>query len=189
MVPISERDLLKGAKSFDPASLGAVYDQYSPGIYRYAMRLLGDECLAEDCVSETFSRFLKVLNSGQGPNEHLQAYLYRIAHNWITDSYRKKAPALIELDESFPADEDLGPANEAEISFQKREVREALQRLTPDQRQVIQLRFIEGLGNEEVAAALGKPISAIKTLQHRALGTLKRLLLQRKKEKSDERER
>jgi len=51
-------------------ALGSIYDLYSPGIYRYAMRLLGDETLAEDCVADTFSRFLKVLRLGQGPEDH-----------------------------------------------------------------------------------------------------------------------
>jgi RNA polymerase sigma-70 factor, ECF subfamily len=185
MVSVSERDLLKGAKCFDPASLGAIYDQYSPGIYRYAMRLLGDEVSAEDCVSETFSRFLKVLSSNQGPDEHLQAYLYRIAHNWITDFYRKNVAANLEITETFPADDALHPEKIAEIGLQKQELRNALRCLTPDQRQVIYLRFIEGWNNEEVSKAVGKPVSAVKTLQFRALKTLKRLLVDNKKEKFD----
>lgn len=185
MVAISERDLLKDAKTFDPASLGAIYDQYSPGIFRYAMRLLGDQVYAEDCVSETFSRFLKALSMGQGPDEHLQAYLYRIAHNWITDCYRKNAPVTLELNESYPADDEPRPEQEAEIGLQKQEVRMAMRHLTPDQRQVIYLRFIEGWENKEVAAALGKPVPSIKTLQHRALKTLKKLLLTKKKEVGD----
>jgi len=177
-----ERDLLEGAKAFDPAALGAIYDRYSPGLFRYAMRLLGDQNLAEDCVSETFSRFLKVINCGQGPDKHLQAYLYRIAHNWITDSYRKNVPALIELDETYPADDKRYPESEMEIGLQKQQLRKALMLLTPDQRQVIYLRFIEGWDMEQVAITLGKPVSAVKTLQHRAVGSLKRLLAKDKKE-------
>jgi RNA polymerase sigma-70 factor, ECF subfamily len=182
MVSYSERDLLQGARSLDSSRLGAVYDRYSPGIYRYAMRLLGDEVQAEDCVSETFSRFLKAVSCGQGPEEHLQAYLYRIAHNWITDTYRKSTPVSIELDESLP---DASPhlESEVEIGLQKQSIRQAMRSLTPDQRQVIYLRFIEGWDNDEVAAALGKPVTAVKTLQHRALETLKRILLKDMKEK------
>jgi len=185
MLHTSERDLLEGAKSLDPAILGAVYDKYSPGIFRYAMRLLGDETYAEECVSETFSRFLKVLSLGQGPNEHLQAYLYRIAHNWITDSYRKNGPVLVELDDSFPSEDSDHPEEKAEVNLQKLEVRQALQCLTPEQRQVITLRFIEGWDNKEVAAAVGKPVSAVKTLQHRGLGALRRILEQGNGKKID----
>jgi len=62
----------------------------------------------------------------------------------------------------------------------QQQVRAALLRLTPEQRQVIVLKYIEGCDNETIAAALQKPVSAVKSLQHRALGALKRLLLQEK---------
>lgn len=182
MMFTSEKKLLKGAQAFDIPSLTAIYDQLSPGIYRYAMRLLGDDSLAEDCVAETFSRFLKTLKAGQGPQDHLQAYLYRIAHNWITDTYRRQPPLPIELDESLQTDPYSSPENEAEILMEQKKVRLALKSLTPDQQQVVTLRFIEGWENEEVAAALGKPVGAVKALQHRALNMLRRILVKDEKE-------
>jgi RNA polymerase sigma-70 factor (ECF subfamily) len=54
--------------------LEEIYDQFSPGLYRYAMRLLGNEDLAEDCVSEVFSRFLTAIKRGNGPQQDLKAY-------------------------------------------------------------------------------------------------------------------
>jgi RNA polymerase sigma-70 factor (ECF subfamily) len=173
----SERDLLTGAKQYDLPALGAIYDRYSPGIYRYAMRLLGDDCLAEDCVAETFSRFLKALRLGQGPQDHLQAYLYRIAHNWITDSYRRQPPPPLDLNDGLFAGDQFLPETEADKRYEQQKVRLVLRSLTPDQRQVVSLRFLEGWENEEVAEALGKPVGAIKALQHRALNSLRRLLL------------
>ena len=98
----SEKKLLRQAKKLDQHALAAIYDQYSPGIYRYAYRQCGDAFLAEECVSETFSRFLQVLSRGGGPKDHLQAYLYRIAHNWITDQFRKQPPALMLEDKIVP---------------------------------------------------------------------------------------
>ena len=160
-------------------SLGAVYDRYSPGIYRYAMRLLGDECLAEDCVAETFSRFLKAIRAGNGPQDHLQAYLYRIAHNWITDSYRRQPPPALDLDDGIHAGEHFLTKSQVDARLEQEQVRLALRSLTPDQRQVITLRFIEGWNNEEVAAALERPVGTIKALQHRAVNTLRRLLLRK----------
>jgi RNA polymerase sigma-70 factor, ECF subfamily len=173
---LTEQELLKSTKVFNLTSLGMIYDQYSPGIYRYALRLLGDECLAEDCVADTFSRFLKTLRADQGPDTHLQAYLYRIAHNWITDTYRRHPLISIELDESLQIDDTKSPESIVDNNLQHQGIRMALQALTPDQRQVISLRFIEGWQNEEVAEAMQKPIGAIKALQHRALDTLRRLL-------------
>jgi len=169
-------------------ALAAIYDRYSPGLYAYAMRLLGDECQAEDCVSETFSRFLKGLRAGQGPEEHLQAYLYRIAHNWITDFYRRQPPPPFELDENLRAEPALQPDMQVDQRIEQDRVRGALRFLTPDQRQVIILRFLEGWENEEVAAAVKKPVSAVRALQYRALVALRKWLLGREEGAVYERE-
>lgn len=173
----TEQDLLKGARTCDLTSLGAIYDLYSPGIYRYAIRLLGDDCLAEDCVADTFSRLLKALRSGHGPKDYLQAYLYRIAHNWITDKYRQQLPVTIELDDSIRVTEQECPEEQVENMITQQEVRLSLRALTPDQRQVVVLRYIEGWENDEVAKAMDKPVGAVKALQHRALETLRKMLL------------
>lgn len=170
-----EKELLAGARAFDPDVLAAVYDRYSSGIYRYAMRLLGDDCLAEDCVAETFHRFLLALKNGGGPQDHLQAYLYRIAHNWITDCYRSQPPPPLMLDEGLRSSEAENPA--AGDVVERQRVRAALVRLTDEQREVVVLKFVEGWENEEIAHQVEKPVSAVKALQHRALEALRRLLV------------
>jgi len=177
-----EANLLRGAKAFDMQCLGAIYDRYSPGLYAYSMRLLGDACLAEDCVAETFSRFLKALRAGQGPDQHLQAYLYRIAHNWITDQYRREPPPPLALEDDFAQEDGMHVEVQAGQHMQQEQVRAALRLLTPDQRQVIMLRFLEGWSTDDVAAAVDKPVSAVKALQHRALAALRRYLLGEEKE-------
>ena len=174
----TENELLNKSRNGDLAALETVYDRYSPGLYRYAWRLLGNEHLAEDCVSETFSRFLKGLRSGQGPDDHLQAYLYRIAHNWITDCYRRQAPEPVELNENFPAGEREQTENQALLRMEKQKVRLALRGLTSDQRQVITLRFIECWNYEEIARAIEKPLGAVRALQFRGLTSLRRMLLE-----------
>lgn len=179
---LTEHELLKGAKAYDLPVLTAIYKQYSPGIYRYAMRHLGDDCLAEDCVAETFSRFLKALRAGQGPQDHLQAYLYRIAHNWITDCYRRQPPPPVELEESLSAGDHSRPENQTDTNLERQQVRLALQSLPSDQRQVIALRFIEGWEHDAVASALQKPVGTIRVLQFRALNALRKLLLGEEKE-------
>ena len=95
---IPEVSLLEQVKRYEEPALIEVYDRYSPEIFRYASRLLGDRDLAEDCVSDTFSRFLTALKHGNGPQQHLRAYLYRVAHNWITDHYRRNQFVTTELE-------------------------------------------------------------------------------------------
>ena len=170
----SEKELLNAALLFDPKALGQIYDLYSPELYRYAARFLGDPSVAEDCVAETFSRFLKAIHAKRGPKDYLKAYLYRIAHNWIADYYRR-APDVSELKDTYP-DPDNTPEKEASLRIRQAQVRKAIQKLTPDQQQVIMLKYLEGWKNEEVAKAVKKPVGAVKSLQHRALARLKKYL-------------
>ena len=171
---ISEQELLTQAGQFDTRALAEIYDLYSPRLYRYAMRLLGDSNAAEDCVSETFSRFLKALHAGKGPRDYLQAYLFRTAHNLMVDHYRRQ-PTTEELDDDLPQLETTEET--ADLNLRQRRVRDALHQLTEDQQQVVSLKFLEGWDNEAVAKALNKPVGAVKSLQHRALVQLQKLLL------------
>jgi RNA polymerase sigma-70 factor (ECF subfamily) len=174
---LEQTELLARAKDFDLQALEKIYDTFSPALYAYAFRLLGDPLQAEDCVAETFYRFLGALKAGRGPDNYLQAYIYRIAHNWITDQYRRQPPPPIYFEDDLQVIADDHPENETAEKMEQIQVRAALYRLTPDQRQVIMLRFIEGWENEAVAAALGRPVGAVKALQHRALSALRRMLL------------
>jgi RNA polymerase sigma-70 factor, ECF subfamily len=169
-----EQELLQRASQFDTKALAEIYDTYSPGVYRYSMRLIGDMSLAEDCVSETFARFLKSLQERHGPREHLQAYLYRIAHNWIVDFYRKQEETS-ELSDAVRSEADV-PEEEAAKHIRQMQVRKAIRSLTPDQQKVISLKYLEDWSNEEIARSLKKPVGAVKSIQHRALKSLQRLL-------------
>lgn len=171
-----EQSLLQRASQLETQSLAEIYDAYSPGIYRYAMRLLGDVTLAEDCVAETFARFLKSLREGRGPRDNLQAYLYRIAHNLVVDTYRS-GRETVELDDAFRSEADV--PEEAAKQIRRKQVREAVRSLTPDQQMVIALKYLEEWSNEEVAQAIRKPVGAVKSLQHRALRSLYRILAEK----------
>jgi RNA polymerase sigma-70 factor (ECF subfamily) len=171
----SDPELLQRARLFDHQALAQIYDLYSQGLYRYAMRLLGDQNLAEDCVAETFSRFLQALQAKRGPESYLQAYLYRMAHNWIVDQYRRETIQPAELTEEHQ-DENTDPEKDANLRLHQERLRMAMKALTPDQQQVIALKYLEGWENEEIARSLKKPVGAVKSLQHRGLATLQRIL-------------
>lgn len=171
-----EKELLRLASRLDTRALAQIYDHHSPGIYRYAMRLLGDVTLSEDCVADTFTRFLKSLQEGHGPRDHLQAYLYRIAHNWIVDLYREHDKTL-ELSDALRCETEV-PEEEAARHIRQGQVRKAIRCLTLDQQQVIALKYLDEWSNEEVACALRKPVGAVKSIQHRALRSLHKLLLE-----------
>lgn len=170
-----EQKLIQQAKAFDMETLSFIYDEYSPGLYRYAIRQLGDEHQAEDCVAETFDRFLTALKHGKGPRQYLRAYLYRIAHNWITDQYRRKGPPEIPLEDELAGDQKENPESQVAALLMGEKLRGMLAFLTPEQRQVISLKFLEGWSVKEISEALEKPVGAVKSLQHRGLNALKRM--------------
>lgn len=156
----------------------AIYEENSPGIYRYAVRLLGDVSLAEDCVSETFSRFLGAIQRGGGPQENIRAYLYRVAHNWVTDYYRRQPLPEMDIDDHEPVEPGSNPALEVAEMMEKERVRAAILRLPAEQQQIIQLRFLENWSHEEVAQVLGKSTDATRSMQYRAIGSLRRMLME-----------
>jgi RNA polymerase sigma-70 factor, ECF subfamily len=169
--------LNSGSLRLDKDELVEIYDQYSPRLYRYALRLLGDPDMAEECVAETFSRFLQALKRGGGPTSNLQAYLYRVAHNWIIDYYRNK-PVQEQLHPELADDKLENPLVQVTEEIQRERVRVALFHLTPEQRQVIMLRFYEDWPHEDIAKMIGKTAQATRALQHRALEALRRMLVE-----------
>jgi RNA polymerase sigma-70 factor (ECF subfamily) len=177
MHALSDEPLLRQARHFDQEALAEVYDRYNNGIYYYALRLLGDPSLAEDCAAETFSRLLRALRNGGGPIDNLKAYLYRSAHNWITDHYRRIPPLPLDPEANL-VQPDSDPCEQAENSIVQGRVRAAVRLLTPEQQQVIALRFVDGWDLDEVATSLKKPVGAVKALQHRAIAALQKMLLE-----------
>lgn len=166
------------SKALDKNTLIEIYETYNPKLFRYSYRLLGDQDLAEECVAETFSRFLGSLKGNQTGPDHIQAYLYRVAHNWITDYYRRKSPPEEALQDNI---HDRKNGNVSEMvgeQMEKERVRKALLQLPGEQRQVISLRFIEEQSHEEVSEILGKSPEATRALQYRALASLRRMLLE-----------
>jgi RNA polymerase sigma-70 factor, ECF subfamily len=162
-------------QQLDRQALLQLYRDHSPGMYRYAYRMLGDEGLAEDCVSETFTRTLQLLRNGRRLEGNLQAYLYRMAHNWVVDHYRRQPPTESLAGDTHP---DPGGNPEAEVHEQEETeaLRVALARLPYEQRMVIELRFIEDWSHDKVAELMDKTVDATRALQYRALGSLRRLL-------------
>lgn len=177
MESFNEQELLEGARAFNMEALSIIYDRYSPALYTYSQRLLGNASLSEDCVAETFSRFLHALKRGYGPTHHLQAYLYRIAHNWVTDYYRRNQPDQPGQEELELIEDDARVSSGAERALSREEIRSALMRLPELQRQVIILRYLDGWGHPDIAASLGKSENSIKVIQHRAVQKLRRQLI------------
>jgi len=180
----TDTERLDRARACEPGALAEIYDHFSTQLYAYAMRQLGDEQIAEDCVAETFTRFLKAVAAGGGPKDYLQAYLYRTAHNWICDQFRRR-PVLDPLEDELVDVSSTSPEEDIEQAIFAKEMRSALRLLTDEQRQVVVLRFFEGWSHPEIAQAMDRPVGAVKALQHRALRSLERVLTKRERQAAD----
>jgi len=177
-VDYNETDLITQAKAFDQSALASIYDRYSTALYQYAYRQLGNQQIAEDCVAETFTRFLDALKKNKGPESHLQAYLYRIAHNWITDQFRRKKPEDNGLDEQIELiDSDQIGVEAAVLSrLTAQQLRGLVKQLSPEQRQVIVLKHLEEMSNAEVAQIMEKNVGSVKALNSRGLVNLRKMI-------------
>ena len=173
--------LLKQAREFDKEALSWIYQTYHQAIYRYIYHHLGHVQTAQDLTSDVFRRFLQALRNGGGPTQQLSAWLYRVAHNLYVDELRRRQhrnhEPLDEMTGDTLKDNDTNPDELVWTVTTKGEVREALLELTEEQRQVIVLKFMEGLTNNEVAEIMGKTVGAVKALQHRGLATLREQLV------------
>ena len=171
-----ERGLLERAKEYDEAALGELYDGHAPRIYAYIYRRVSDATVAEDLTADVFVRVLQAVQSERFWKTSFQAWLYRIAHNLVVDHYRRGAKVNeTELDERLVAAAE-GPDAAVEDQLSRQQLGGALQRLTPDQQQVLALRFGEGLTAREVAEVVDKTVGAVEALQHRALAAMRRVL-------------
>ena len=179
MEPVSEQGRTDGRQSLEER-LAALFDSCYPRIARYAYARTGDRTEAEDIASEVFLRALESLDSYQERGLPLEAWLFRIAHNLVVDRLRR-ASRFERAEES--AEEEQGslsdPARLAEERVLMENVRMAMQQLTPQQRDVLLLRFFAGLDSKEVAKVLHKSSGSVREMQRAALERLRGLLLRR----------
>ncbi|MCA9932788.1 MAG: sigma-70 family RNA polymerase sigma factor [Ardenticatenaceae bacterium] len=158
--------------------LASTYDAYHDPIYRYIYRRIGDVETARELSADVFQRLIQVVCQGKTPPENTRAWLYQTAHNIVIDEYRRRQHRQhLQLDEATLYSKD-DPMELVHLHMTADRVRAALKWLTPDQQQVLTLKFLEGFSNQEVAEILDKSIGAVKALQHRGLSSLQQMLEQ-----------
>lgn len=181
------KPLLDRAKQYDPGALAEIYDQYAPKIYNYIYYRVGDARLAEDLTASVFLNVLEAIQSNRAWRTSFSGWLYRIAHNVVVDQFRRRGKLReLPLDERLVSMEE-DPYKNAELSLEVDSLKRAIRGLTSDQAEVIILKFIEDLTNAEVARIMGKTEGAIKSLQYRALASLRKKLKSEEKCVADKR--
>jgi RNA polymerase sigma-70 factor (ECF subfamily) len=154
-------------------SMRALYRAYGPELYGFAVTALGDRGLAEELVQEVFTRVWRKADSYDPSRASFRTWLYGIARNAIIDQKRRASvrPALAahEVD----TDEQGGLDRSLEQALLRWQVSAALDRLTPEHRQVIRLAHFQGLTLREIADRTGIPLGTVKSRTSYALRGLR----------------
>lgn len=172
----NQHTLFEKAKAYDENAIGRLYDQYASLIYNYLYRRVHDAQVAEDLTGDVFVRVLQAIRSEQVWHTSFRGWLYRIAHNLVIDYYRKQPTnPHVALSEELPEHRD-SPDSILAKQLDYDHLHLAISGLTPDQQQVLALRFGEQLTAREVAEIMNKSVGAVEVQQHRALASLRRIL-------------
>ena len=152
----------------------------SIAVYGYSFYLLGDHHDAEDATERTFMAALGAIDRYRDEGSTFRSWLFRIAHNQLANALRARSrhrtASLDAVPEPAAADD---PARLAGIADDARRLRAAVASLSEDRRQVMILRFVDGLSAREIGDVLGRSEGAVRVLQHRALRELAALLERR----------
>jgi RNA polymerase sigma-70 factor (ECF subfamily) len=173
-----ESVLVEQAKS-DPEAFGLLYEKYVQKIFNYVYYRTGNHHDAEDLTAKTFQRAMKHIARYEQRGVPFSAWLYRIAHNvvanWHRDWSRRKVIALDEL--ALYHQRRQSPEGFVEEDEERRDLLKVIRRLPADRQQLLILKFVEGISNEEIGQIMGRSEGAIKSLYHRTLLALRKEMM------------
>jgi len=161
------QDAVSHAKAGDPEGLHFLYLRYAPDVQRYVNSVVHDRHEAEDITQSVFAKLITTIGKYEQREVPFTAWILRVARNAALDHVRAKR--------AIPTEEvRLADAGQAQISVDRsRALREALDDLPDDQREVLVLRHVIGLSPTEIARTIGKTESSVHGLHHRGRRSLK----------------
>jgi RNA polymerase sigma-70 factor, ECF subfamily len=173
------RRLVERAQQGDRDSLEELYLIHFDRIYGYLHVSVGNKYDAEDLTTQTFLKMLESIGRFRWQSAPFSAWLFRIAHNLAMDHFRARRRWQPEEEvPEAPGSEEPSAELEAMQSIGRQSMLELIERLSPEQQQVLTLKFVFNFPNADVATILGKTEGAIKSLQHRALASLQKQIAQ-----------
>ncbi len=171
----SRRHLAETRRSHE-AKLTSLYKEYYDRIARYASVHIGNRTDAEDIAGEVFLKALESLGSYEERGIPMQTWLFKIAHNLVVDYLRKMSKRKTVDIDSVTIESDKDPEAITETNIEIERVKEAMEQLTREQREVLSLRFFGELASKETASIMGKSDGAVREMQRAATEKLRTLL-------------
>jgi RNA polymerase sigma-70 factor (ECF subfamily) len=157
---------IERAKAGDSEGLHFLYVRYAPDVQRYVASFVKDHHEAEDITQNIFAKLMKAIKKYEQREVPFAAWIMRVARNAALDHMRVRR--------AIPTEEvRLADTGRAQVSLDRgHDLRDALEHLPEDQREVLILRHIAGLTPVEIAATLKKSESSVHGLHHRGRRTL-----------------
>jgi RNA polymerase sigma factor (sigma-70 family) len=159
-----------------------LYRRYSGAAYGLAFRLLGQQLLAQDVVHDAFLALWRAPEAYDPARGPFRTFFLSLVHHRAVDTVRREERLRKRTEKAAnleaPADEDIaeGVVDEAHLAIRRREVREALADLPPDQRQVLGMAYFGGKTQAAIAEELGVPLGTVKTRTLAAMRKLRKAL-------------
>jgi len=160
----------------DPQALAELYDRYGRLVFSLILRVVRDTGIAEDLVQETFLRVWNRVQGFDAGKGSIGPWLLAVARNRAIDYLRSaggRERNSLDLEEiehpALASDMEPGLLHSDRI----RRVKQAMEKLSPNQRQVIELAYFEGLSQTEMAERMGQPLGTVKTWVRTALRSLR----------------
>ena len=172
----NERELVLRAKEMDEAALAALFKSYYPRVYAYGLVQLRDVQAAEDFASDVILRMMDGIGRYEFRDRPFSAWIFRIARNRLIDLQRRRGRFWVSpLDEGANYGSNAGSVAISQL-LDIDMIQEGLSHLTASQAQVVVLRFLQDLDLPTVARILGRSERAIKSLQFRAVSSLRKVI-------------
>jgi RNA polymerase sigma-70 factor (ECF subfamily) len=170
-------DLIRRLKAHEPRAMSELYDRYARVTYSLILRIVRNAAVAEDLVQETFLRVWHRVHSFNADKGALGAWLLAVARNRAIDHLRSvdgrmeiNAISLNHLEKpAWFTNLDTGVL----ALDRMRRLKGAFEKLTPHQRQVIEMAYYEGMSQSEMAERLKQPLGTVKTWTRSALKILR----------------
>jgi len=173
------RKLVDRAQQGEREALEELYLIHFDRIYGYLHVSVGNKHDAEDLTTQTFLKMIESINKFRWQSAPFSAWLFRIAHNLAMDHFRARRRWQPEEEVPEPEPDEATSAEAGALqSIGRKSMLELIDELSPEQQQVLTLKFVFNFRNADVAKILGKTEGAIKSLQHRALASLQKQVAQ-----------